>query len=161
LLVLVTPTRTSPMGLAFSQPAPDLRTWEKQERRRKPQGIPNPPPLRSIRPNKSWPSACYSQAKCIIPPSVSPALWPRHSLGQRPVSMAPRPSLVGCRSSAHSGASSKYVYPHGHSPLLTLVPPTPGRPRQFVSGVVQRGSPWSRVPACPSGPTIPNAGSSR
>ncbi len=39
-LLLVTPTITIPVGFPFSQPAPELSTWDKQERTRTQQGVP-------------------------------------------------------------------------------------------------------------------------
>lgn len=71
-LLLVTPTMTIPMGVAFDQPAPELRAWCKEDKRRKRQGVPKqqrppkPPPtptyptnqelaLRLLRPCKARP----------------------------------------------------------------------------------------------------------
>jgi hypothetical protein len=39
-LVLVTPTISLPVGVVFSQPAPELRAWEKKEKALKQQGVP-------------------------------------------------------------------------------------------------------------------------
>jgi hypothetical protein len=50
--VLLTSTITLPMGFAFSQPAPELSAWYKQERRLKQQGVNKPqrPPKPSPKP---------------------------------------------------------------------------------------------------------------
>src|SRR5712691_13180862 len=54
-LLLVTTTITIPVGFPFSQPAPELSTWDKQERTRTQQGVP--------------PEAASSQTAC--PSAVS------------------------------------------------------------------------------------------
>ena len=56
-LVLVTPTISFPVGFAFSQPAPELRAWYKQDKALKQQGVPKklrpaPPPANPLYPTK-------------------------------------------------------------------------------------------------------------
>ena len=40
LLVLVTPKISLPVGVVFSQPAPELSAWEKTDKRLKKHGVP-------------------------------------------------------------------------------------------------------------------------
>jgi hypothetical protein len=54
LLLVVTPTITIPMGVAFYQPAPELSAWDKEDKRRKQQGIP-----KQQRPPKPPPHPAY------------------------------------------------------------------------------------------------------
>jgi hypothetical protein len=62
LLLLVTPTISSPVGVAVDQPAPERSAWYQQERRRKEQGVPpkqrppNPPanPPSPTNPALAW-----------------------------------------------------------------------------------------------------------
>jgi hypothetical protein len=57
LLVLVTPTISLPVGLAFYRPAPELSAWDKQDKALKKQGVPkkqrpSPPPANPLSPTK-------------------------------------------------------------------------------------------------------------
>jgi DDE superfamily endonuclease len=55
-LVLVTPKISIPVGFTFSQPAPELSAWYKQEKALKKQGIPKPQRLPKPPPNPRYPT---------------------------------------------------------------------------------------------------------
>jgi hypothetical protein len=56
LLLLVTPTITLPMGVAFYQPAPELSAWYKEDKRRKQQGVPKQQRPPTPPPNPTYPT---------------------------------------------------------------------------------------------------------
>lgn len=59
-LWLVTPTLTIPMGFACSQPAPELRAWDQEDKRRTRQGVPN-----QQRPPKPPPTPTYPTQQAL------------------------------------------------------------------------------------------------